>query len=127
MDGRAVLVDGFGLGVGADQPVEVARLELVSVACHGLQVADAVMGGAGGEDVVEGERREGGVAAGAAAADREPSRVDIAARDEELSARDAVVDIVDAPSVTEGLAVGAAVAGAATVVDVEDSEPRLVQ
>jgi hypothetical protein len=99
----------------------------VGVERHRLQVADAVVGRAGGEDVVERERGQRRVAAGAAAPDGEPGRVDVAALDQESGAGDAVVDVVDAPGAVERLAVGAAVAGAAAVVDVQDREPRLVQ
>ena len=42
VDGGAVDVDGAILRVGADEAVEVARLELVGVSREDLEVADAV-------------------------------------------------------------------------------------
>ena len=56
---------------------------------------------AGREDVPERERGEGRVAAGAAAFDGQPLRVDVAALDEEAGRRDAVVDVDDAPLAVE--------------------------
>ena len=65
-------------GIRADQAVQVARLELVRVRGQRLEVADAVVAGAGLEDVAEGQRAQRGVAAGAAAADRQALAVDLA-------------------------------------------------
>ena len=62
-----------------------------------LEVADAVVAGAGAERVVEGQRAQRGVAAGAAAADGQALAVDQAPLDEIARAVDAVVDVDDAP------------------------------
>ena len=75
VNGRALAVALAGLGVGADQGVEVARLELVRVAGERLGIGHAVVAGTGGEHVVEGERAQRRVAAGAAAADRRRARL----------------------------------------------------
>ena len=72
VDRRALAVQVAPLGIGPDQAVEVARLELVRVARQRLEVADAVVARAGREDVAEGQRAQRRVAAGAAAADRQP-------------------------------------------------------
>ena len=119
---RALAVEVGPFGIGADESVEVARLELVGVAGEGGEIGDAVVAGAGGEGVPEGERGEGGVAAGAAAADEQLARVRLAAGGERLGGGGAVLDVDDAPAAAQRLAVGAAVAGAAAVVDVDDGE-----
>ena len=94
----------------------------MGVAGEGGQVGDAVVAGAGGEGVPEGERGESRVAAGAAAADEQLARVRLAAGGEGLGGGGAVLDVDDAPAIAQRLAVGAAVAGAAAVVDVDDGE-----
>ena len=66
MNGRALQVQVLPLRVGADELVQVARFELVSVLGQGRQVADPVMAGAGAEHITEGQGRQGGIAAGAA-------------------------------------------------------------
>ena len=76
VDRRALDVEVAVLGVGPDEPVEVAGLELVGVAGQGLEVGDAVVAGPGREDVAEGERAQRGEAAGAAAADGQAVAVD---------------------------------------------------
>ena len=118
VDRRARAVDGGGLRPGPDQAVEVAALELVGVARQRLEVADPVVAGAGPEQVVEGQRAERGVAAGAAAGDGETARVGPALGDQEARGVHAVQDVDLAPAPLEALAVGAPVAGAAAVVDV---------
>ena len=112
VDRRALAVEVGALGIGADQAVEVARLELVRVAGERLEVGDAVVAGAGREVVVEGERAERRVAAGAAAADRQALAVDLAALGQVARGGDAVVDVDDAPGAAQAVAVGAAVAAA---------------
>lgn len=61
--------------MGAHQAVQVARLELVGVGGHRLQIADAEVADARRELVGEGERSERGVAAGAPAANGGARRV----------------------------------------------------
>ena len=62
MGERLVVVVGR-LRPRPDQPVEVAGLELVGVTGQQLQVGDAVVAGAGREDVGERQRGQGGEAA----------------------------------------------------------------
>ena len=57
VDRRARTVQGLRLGVRTDQAVEIAGLELVGVARQLLEIADAVVAGAGGEEIVERQRR----------------------------------------------------------------------
>ena len=122
VDRRARAVEGGGLRPGPDQAVEIAALELVGVARQRLEVADPVVAGAGPEQVVEGERAERGVAAGAAAGDGQTPRVRPAVGDQEARGVHAVQHVDLAPAPVQALAVGAAVAGAAAVVDVADRE-----
>ena len=122
MDGRALLVEVGALRPRADQGVEVARLELVGVAGEGRRVGDAVVRGARREHVAERERAQRGVAAGRAAADREPGGVDVAARDQVSRRRLAVLAVDDAPAAAQEAAVGGAVARGPAVVHVDDRE-----
>ena len=116
------MVQLLPLRVRPDQPVEVARLELVGLLDERLEVADPEVADARRERVAERDRAERRVAAGAAAADREALAVDDPLLGEPAGAGDAVVDVDDAPLALEALAVVAAVAGRAAVVDVEDRE-----
>ena len=50
VDRRALAIQRRGLGLRPDQAVEVAALELVGVPGQRLQIADAVVAGAGPED-----------------------------------------------------------------------------
>ncbi len=101
MNRRAFDVKIAPLGIGADQAVEIARLELVRVLGQRFEIADAVVARAGFENVAEGQRAERRVAAGAAAADRQAVAVDFAAFDEIARAVDAIIDVDDAPLAVE--------------------------
>ena len=100
------------------QAIDVARLELVRVACQCPEVADAVVAGAGAEGGGEGKSREGCVAAGAAAANGGAGGIDAPVCREVTQAGDAIVHVHHPPAAFEALAIGTAVAGAAAVVDV---------
>src|SRR5690606_14591977 len=80
--------------------------------------AHAVVAGPRLEDVVEGQRAQGGVAAGTAAGDREPARVDLLLRRQEPRRGDAVEHVHLAPAAVQPFAVRATVARAAAVIDV---------
>src|SRR6266545_2029999 len=123
VDRRPLPVQLGRLRPRADEAVQVAGLELVGVAGQRLRVGHAVVAGAGGEQVAEGERAQGGVAAGAASPDGQPPRVDLAPVGQEASRRDAVVDVDDPPAACQPLPVGAPVAGGAAVVDVDHRDP----
>ena len=102
------------LGIGRDQAVHVAGLELVGVACERLGVGHPVVAGAGGEDLgAEHERGQRGVAARAAAVDGEPLAVHLALIGQVARRRDAVLDVDDAPGAAQEVAVLAAEPGAA--------------
>src|SRR5262249_59270907 len=118
-EGRGVAIARLLLRVGPDQPIEIARFELVGVARERGRVADTVIARATLEEIAEGQRRERGVAAGAAAADHAALVVDPALPGQELRAVDAVIDIDHAPGEMQPIAVGPPEAGRAAVVHVE--------
>src|SRR5262249_41507972 len=90
---RALAIARFLLRIRSDQPVEIARLELMGVAREGSDVAHAVMTSPALKEVAEGQRRQRRVAAGAAAADDASLAVDPPLRCEEPRAGDAIVDV----------------------------------
>ena len=110
MDRRAGDVEIAAFGVRADQSVEVARLEFMGVFRQRFQVADAVVAGAGFEDVAEGEGAQSGEAAGAAAANRQAIAIDLAKLCQVTGAVGAVVDIDDTPVAVQSFTIGAALA-----------------
>src|SRR5260370_37827213 len=71
------------------------------------------------KEAAEGRRRQGRVAAGAAAADDASFAVDPPLRCEKARAGDAIVDVDHAPVELQTVAVGAAESGASAVVHVE--------
>src|ERR671911_880375 len=95
----------------------------MGVGGHCLQIADAKVAGAGAEEIAECEGSESRVAARAPAANGGAFGIDQTALDQIPGAVDVIVDVDDPPRVIQPLPVGAAVAGAAAVVDVEDGEP----
>ena len=76
VDGGALAVDRLTLRPGGDEPVEVARLELVRLGRERGQVGDAEQAGPGGEGAAGRHGAQHGIPAGAAAADGEPGGVD---------------------------------------------------
>src|SRR6202045_2212016 len=120
---RALAIERLLLRVGSDQPVEIARFELVGVAGKRSRIAHAVIARPARKEVAERERRERGVAAGAAAADHAAPTVDAPVLGQEACAGDAVVHIDHAPAQMQSIAVGATEAGAAAVIDVEHRDP----
>src|SRR6266550_8197892 len=107
---RAFDVEIAPLGIGADQSVEIARLELVGVFGQRFEVADAVVAGAGFENVTKRQRAERRVAAGAAAANRQAISIDFAAYRKIKCAIDAIVDIDNTPLTVEPFSVRSPVA-----------------
>src|SRR5262249_57367188 len=83
------------------------------------EAVDAVMSRTALKEGAEGRRRQGRVAAGAAAADDASLAVDLPSRCEELRAGDAIVDVDHAPIQLQTVAVGAAESGASAVIHVE--------
>jgi len=120
---RAFLVEVALLRVGPDQPIQVARLELVGILRHCFQIANPKVACASLENVAEGERAERGVTARAAAANGQPILVNRAPLHKVARAVHTVVHVHDAPLSLQPLTIGPAVAGAAAVVHVEDGDP----
>src|SRR5262249_46067484 len=116
---RALAIARFLWRIWSDQPVEIARLELMGVARERGDVAHAVMASPALKEVAEGQRRQGRVAAGAAAADDASLAVDPPLRCEEPRAGDAIVDLDHAPIQLQTVAVSAAESGASAVCPVE--------
>src|SRR6516165_2973792 len=55
---RALAIARFLLWIGSDQPVEIARLELVGVARQRGNVAHAIIASAALKELAEGQRRQ---------------------------------------------------------------------
>src|SRR5258708_18641616 len=117
--GRWLAIAPPRLGKGPDQPVEISRLELVGIACQRRRIADAVIACPALEEVAKGERRESGVAAGAAAADDDAPSVHPSLSRQILGAIHAVVHVYDAPTELKPVTVFASKPGTAAIVDVE--------
>ncbi len=122
VDWRTLQIQVPAFRVRADQAVQIAGLELVGLFGQALQIADAVVAGAGLEDLLEGQGGQGGVPAGAASVDGQPVSVGFAPADQMQGGIAAVVDIHDSPGIVEPFPVLPAVAGAAAVVDVQDTD-----
>ena len=119
---RPRAIGGLHGGIRPHEPIHVARLELVGVARQHFEIADAVVAGAGLERVVERQRRERRVAAGAAAARDEPRGVRLPRRHQVRGRIHGIAHVHDAPLAVQPLAIGAAIAGAAAVVHVDHGE-----
>src|SRR6516164_2500301 len=108
---RALAIARLLLRIRSDQPVEVARLELVGVARERSDVAHAVIASPALKEVAEGQRCQGRVAAGATAADDASHAINPPLRFQEPRAGDAIVDVDHAPIQLQTVAVGAAESG----------------
>ena len=122
MDRRALPVALGHRRIRSDEPVDVARLELVRVARERLEVADPVPADARRRTHRGRRGRAASCSRRRSPFDRQPVAVDIAALDEEAGGGDGVVDIDDPPRDRRAAAIRPAVAGAAAVVDVDDRD-----
>src|SRR5262249_7924164 len=113
---RALAIARFLLRIRSDQPVEVARLELMGVARERSDVAHAVIASPALKEVAEGQPRQRRVAA---AADDASLAVAPPLRCEDPRAGDAIVDVDHAPVQLQTVAVGAAESSASAVIHVE--------
>ncbi len=86
------------------------------------QFRDAEIGGTRAERVGAGQRGQGGPTSGAAAANGQPLAVRLSGFRESLGGGHAILDIDDAPLTAQPLAILAAIAGRAAVVDVDHAD-----
>src|SRR5262249_52297907 len=93
LDWRAFAIARRFLRIRPDQPIEIARLELVGIASKGRRIAYPIVAGAALKEVAGGQRRERRIAARAAARDDGAPGIDASLRGEEAGAVDAVVDV----------------------------------
>ena len=93
------------------------------VALQHFEIADAVVARAGLEGVMERQRRQRGVAAGAAAANDQPLWIRLPRRHHRLGAAHGVFDIDDAPLPFQPIAIRPAISRAAAVIHVEHRKP----
>ena len=122
---------GIGLSllrIRSDQPIEVARLESVRSRKR-RKVAHAIVARARAEGLLAFGRKgaQGGVTAGAAAADHQPVWVGVAILHRISGAVNAVVDIRDAPLELQAQSIRTAITRAAAIVHIDMLTPRLVQ
>jgi len=120
IDRRALLIDVAGLRIGAYEAIKVTGLELVGLPGERFEIADTVVACSCSKDIPKGKGRQGGIATGAATPYRQAVSIDEASASEVKGTIDTIVHIDNTPSAVETLAVGSAVASAATVVDIED-------
>src|SRR5262247_1136257 len=94
---RPLTVKVRAFWVRGDQFVSVTRLEFVSVHFQSFKVAHSVMARAGFEGVAKCEGAQRGIAASAAAGDRQPVSVNQPPLGKILRPVHAVIDIDDSP------------------------------
>ena len=102
--------------------MQIARLELVRVRQQQCQIGNAVVAAAGCKSLRRRQRHQGRVTARTAAGDGDPAGVGEPRLRQIAGSGRAIGDIGDAPLPVEALAIGAAIAGAAPIVDVEHRE-----
>ena len=122
IQGRAFPIGVAGGGIRSDEPVQVPGLEFVGIPGEGLQVADPVVAGPGAEGIFKGQRRQGGIAAGAAAGDNEAFLVHPSLLGQESGPGRAVLDVVQPPGAIQGMPIQPAKPGAAAIIDLEHRE-----
>src|SRR5581483_7334621 len=127
---RALAIERFRLRIWPDQPIEIARLELVRVAHKRRDIADAVVARPALEEVMEHERGKRRISARAAAGDDRALLIDEPLPGKKPHTVDAVLDVDDTPRAEEPFAIVASETGAAAIVHVEHCDaaagPELV-
>src|ERR1700730_1528682 len=98
------------------------RLEFMGILGQCGEVANAVVARPALKHLTEGQRRQRGEPTSTASGDDQAGRIYSSAIDQKLGTVDTVVNIDAAPVQVQAVAVRAAVAGAATVVDVEHGD-----
>src|ERR1043165_9175737 len=97
MDGRTLPVKFFGLRIRPYQLIQVSRFEFVRIESERRQITNAVMTGAGSEDVMENERAKSRIASGASPSNRHSLRIPVAARCQIAGRLNAIFNIDDSP------------------------------
>ena len=97
MHRRSLPVQFGGRGIGANQTVLIARLELVSITGQRLQIGNPVVTGAGGKDIVEDKSAERCVSTRASTADGHAFSVDVTSFFQIPCGVDTVLDIHNSP------------------------------
>src|SRR6185437_8381570 len=101
---------------------KIARLELMRVTGERPEIADAKVACARLKGIAEGDRAERRIAARAAAGDGQPLAIHQPLRRQIARAIDTVIQVYHAPLALQAVAIGAAIAGAAAIVHIEDGE-----
>src|SRR5579884_4464842 len=122
IDRRPFAVELLRLGIGTDQAIGIARLELVGVVHERIEVGNPEVAGAGRERVAEGESGQRGIAAGTAAVNNQAVRIGHTALDEVAGSVDGIVHVHHAPLPLQPVTVLTSVPRAAAVVDVDHAE-----
>src|SRR5436309_15446418 len=97
MHRRSPAVQFGSRGIGANQTILIARLELVSITGQRLQVRHPVVTGAGGKDIVKNKGAERCVSPRTSTADSHALSVDVAPFLQIPCGVDTVLDIHDSP------------------------------
>src|SRR6266566_7167140 len=120
---RALAIALLCLWIRTNQPVEIARLKLVSFARQCSDITHPVVARTAVKEISKHQCRQRGVAASTAAPDDHPFVIDQPLCNEEFSAIDAVIDVNHTPVEVQAITKSASKAGAAAVVDVEHRDP----
>src|SRR5437667_9820040 len=123
MDGRTFPVEILLLRIRSDQPVEISRLELVSILHERLKIADPEIAGPSPEEIPKSQSAHGGIPSRASAFYRDTVSIHLSILDKMSCTVDAVVNINHAPLSVKAFPVGSPVACASSIVDVEHCYP----
>src|ERR1051326_5072735 len=123
MNWRAFYIKVAPFRIGTNQPVRITRFKFMCVQLQRFQIADSVITGAGFEIIAECQSAQRGVTAGAATVNYRAIGICAPAGPQKLRAIYAIVNIDDSPGTAQALAVGAAIAGAAAIIHVENRNP----
>src|SRR6266516_3412440 len=109
MDGRTFPVEILLLRIRSDQPVEISRLELVSVLHERLQIADPEIAGPSPEEIPKSQSTHRGITTSAPAFYCDTIPIHLSILDKMSCAVDAVVNIHHAPLSVQTFPVGSPV------------------
>ena len=104
MNRRTLQIKIAPLGIGTNEAVQISRFELVCLEREGFKVAHAEVAGPGVKKIGERKRRKSRIPTRAAATDREPPRIRVAAPRQISGRVDAIGHVDDTPASLEALA-----------------------